>query len=74
MQPPDPAELNRVAQHYGLGLSDDDISSFSPMVHGLLASWDAVEELYAELKASGLIPGFGGQNRTLTNVTGHGEL
>ena len=45
--PPDPAELNRVAQRYGLGLSDDDIASFSPMVHGLLASWDAVEELYA---------------------------
>jgi amidase len=47
VQPPDPAELNRVAQRYGLGLSDEDISSFSPMVHGLLASWDAVEELYA---------------------------
>lgn len=29
---------------------------------------------WAELKASGLIPGFGGQNRTLSNVTSHGEL
>ena len=47
VQPPDPTELNRVAQRYGLGLSEEDISSFSPMVHGLLASWDAVEELYA---------------------------
>ena len=47
VQPPDPVQLNRVAQRYGLGLSDEDISSFSPMVHGLLASWDAVEELYA---------------------------
>jgi amidase len=47
VQPPDPAELDRVARHYGLGLSEEDISSFSPMVHGLLASWDAVEELYA---------------------------
>ena len=47
VQSPDPAELNRVAQRYGLGLSEEDISSFSPMVQGLLASWDAVGELYA---------------------------
>src|SRR4051812_30533003 len=47
VQPPDPTELKRVAQRYGLGLSDEDIVSFSPIVHGLLASWDAVEELYA---------------------------
>jgi hypothetical protein len=38
VQSPDPAELNRVAQRYGLGLSEEDISSFSPMVQGLLAS------------------------------------
>jgi amidase len=47
VQPPDPAALSSVAQRYGLGLSAADIESFSPMVHGLLASWDAVEELYA---------------------------
>ncbi len=44
--PPDPDALARVAKHYGLGLSADDIASFSPMVHGLLTSWDTVEELY----------------------------
>lgn len=47
VQPPDPAALDSVARRYGLGLSAADIESFSPMVHGLLASWDVVEELYA---------------------------
>ncbi|WP_300007854.1 amidase [Pseudonocardia sp.] len=47
VRPPDPDDLKAVASHYGLGLDDADIASFSPMVHGLLASWDAVEELYA---------------------------
>ncbi|MHA6796404.1 amidase [Pseudonocardia bannensis] len=48
VQPPDPAAIAKVAEGYGLGLSEDDIKSFSPMVHGLLNSWDAVEELYAQ--------------------------
>ena len=48
VQPPDPAALAAVAEHYGLDLSDADVSSFSPMVHGLLSSWDVVEGLYAE--------------------------
>jgi amidase len=46
IDPPDSAALDGVAQHYGLGLTADDIASFSPLVSGLLASWDAVEELY----------------------------
>ncbi|MFC4946146.1 amidase [Pseudonocardia sp. GCM10023141] len=45
--PPDHDTLSQVAQRYGLGLSGADIESFTPFVHGLLASWDAVEELYA---------------------------
>jgi amidase len=45
---PDPDALRKVAEHYGLGLSADDIDSFAPVVNGLLASWDAVEDLYAE--------------------------
>src|SRR3954454_5442660 len=55
VQPADPTELKRVPQRYGLrvsqpsgrGLSDEVIASFSPMMHGFLASWDTVEELYA---------------------------
>ena len=47
LQPPDPAMIRRVGEHYGLGLSDADAASFSPFVHGLLSSWDAVEALYA---------------------------
>ncbi len=47
VQPPDPSALTRVSERYGLGLSDADIASFGPLVHGLLTSWDAVEELYA---------------------------
>ena len=46
VDPPDAAALTGVAEHYGLKLDAADITSFSPMVHGLLASWDAVEELY----------------------------
>ena len=46
VDPPDSAALAAVAQRYGLGLDADDLDSFGPMVHGLLASWDAVEELY----------------------------
>jgi amidase len=45
--PPDGAALDAVNQHYGLGLSSSDVDSFTPMVAGLLTSWDAVEELYA---------------------------
>jgi amidase len=48
VQPPDPTEIAQAAEGYGLGLSDGDVKSFSPMVHGLLSSWDAVEELYAQ--------------------------
>ncbi|MBA3906949.1 MAG: amidase [Pseudonocardiales bacterium] len=44
---PDAGVLRGVAEHYGLGLEDSDLASFSPVVDGLLASWDAVEELYA---------------------------
>ncbi|MBN9099793.1 MULTISPECIES: amidase [unclassified Pseudonocardia] len=47
VDPPDAAALSAVAAHYGLDLDADAIASFSPMVHGLLGSWDAVEELYA---------------------------
>lgn len=46
VRPPDPAALKAVAEQYGMGLDDADIASFSPMAHGLLASWDVVEELY----------------------------
>jgi amidase len=48
VQPPDPAALSRVAEHYGLRLSDADLAELAPMVEGLLASWSAVEDLYAE--------------------------
>jgi amidase len=48
VQPPDPSALAKVAEGYGLGLADADIASFKPLVDGLLTSWDAVEELYAQ--------------------------
>jgi amidase len=48
VQPPDSSALAKVAEGYGLGLGDADIASFRPLVHGLLSSWDAVEELYAQ--------------------------
>ncbi len=52
VQPPDPAEMARVAEHYGLRLDDADLASFAPVVEGLLTSWDAVEQLYAETAPS----------------------
>src|ERR1044072_4998246 len=46
VDPPDDATLRSIAQRYGLGLTDADLTSFRPFVEGLLASWGAVEELY----------------------------
>ncbi|KIW72474.1 farnesyl-diphosphate farnesyltransferase [Phialophora macrospora] len=37
-------------------------------------AFEELKKSWVEIKASGLIPGLGGQNRTLTNVTSHGEL
>jgi amidase len=47
VQPPDADALAALARRYGLGLDEGDLASFSPLVAGLLGSWDAVEELYA---------------------------
>jgi amidase len=46
VEPPDPTALAAVAQHHGLGPDAAELDQLSPMVAGLLASWDAVEELY----------------------------
>ncbi len=48
VQPPDASALAQVADGYGLGLGEADIAQFSPLANGLLASWDVVEELYAQ--------------------------
>jgi amidase len=45
---PDSAALDQIARQYGLALSQADVTSFAPVVDGLLASWDAVERLYSE--------------------------
>jgi len=45
---PEPKALLEVADGYHLGLSAADAESFQPFAAGLLASWDAVEELYAQ--------------------------
>jgi amidase len=44
---PDASALAAAAAHYRLGLSDDDLASFTATVQGLLGSWDVVEELSA---------------------------
>src|SRR5262249_23017586 len=48
VDPPGSAALDQVSRHYGLALSQADVTSFEPAVGGLLASWDAVERLYSE--------------------------
>jgi amidase len=47
--PPDSSALLAVAEGYRLGHSPADAESFQPAVAGLLASWDAVEQLYSDL-------------------------
>src|SRR5687768_14729950 len=48
LQPPDPTDMARVVERYGLGLAEDDLAQFGPVVEGLLSSWDVVAELYAQ--------------------------
>src|SRR5688500_1202321 len=48
VQPPDPTDMARIDERYGLGLSRDDLVEFRPVVEGLLSSWDVVAELYAQ--------------------------
>lgn len=48
VQPPDPTEMARVAASYGLGLDEDDLAQFGPVIEGLLSSWDVVAQLYAQ--------------------------
>src|SRR3982750_3905470 len=47
VRPPDDSELLAIAEHYRLGLSDEQRAEFAPLVTGLLSSWDALETLYA---------------------------
>jgi amidase len=44
--PPTIGELARIAQHYGLHLTPQDLESFRALASGLLASHDEVERLY----------------------------
>jgi amidase len=45
---PDPTALDAVARRHGLGLGEADLEAYQPLVEGLLASWQAVEEMYEE--------------------------
>ena len=48
VRPPSKDELAAIARDYGMHLTEDDIGSFEPLVAGVLSSYDAVEELYAQ--------------------------
>jgi Asp-tRNA(Asn)/Glu-tRNA(Gln) amidotransferase A subunit family amidase len=48
VRPPGQDDLAAIARGYGMHLSDEDLGLFEPMVAGLLSSYDAVEELYAQ--------------------------
>src|SRR2546430_7398050 len=48
VRPPGKDDLAAIARGYGMHLSDQDLGSFEPLVAGLLSSYDAVEELYAQ--------------------------
>ncbi|MBW3603677.1 MAG: amidase [Actinobacteria bacterium] len=47
-QMPDQQQLAAIAQRYGLQLDNGDLTSFGPLVEGLLGSWDEVEQLYSK--------------------------
>jgi amidase len=47
VRPPNKDELAAIARGYGMKLTDADLDSFGPVVAGALASYDAVEDLYA---------------------------
>jgi amidase len=47
VRPPRRDELAAIARGYGMKLTDADLDSFGPVVAGALASYDAVEDLYA---------------------------
>lgn len=51
--PPDNAAIEAIASQYGLDLDASDAESFRPFVEGLLGSWNAVEDLYAEIAPEG---------------------
>ena len=48
VRPPGKDDLAAIARGYGMHLSDEDLGSFEPLVAGLLSSYNAVEELYAQ--------------------------
>jgi amidase len=49
VRPPSRDELAAIARGYGMHLSDEDLELFEPMLAGLFSSYDAVEELYAQI-------------------------
>ena len=49
VHPPSKDELAAIARGYGMHLSEADLASFEPMVAGLLSSYDAVGDLYAQI-------------------------
>jgi amidase len=50
LQPPDMSAITSVAESYGFGLREADVASFTPLVQGVLRSWDAVEELHDQVQ------------------------
>jgi amidase len=46
--PPTSEELARIAERYRFGLSAEDVESFRAVIAGALASYEAVERMYAE--------------------------
>jgi len=48
VRPPSKDELAAIARGYGMYLSEEDLGSFEPMAAGLLTSYHAIGELYAQ--------------------------
>ncbi len=52
VRPPGKDEIAAIATGFGMSLSGADLESIQPMVAGFLGSYDAVEELYQDIKPS----------------------
>jgi amidase len=49
VRPPDKEEVAGLARSYGMHLDDADLETYTLLAAGALSSYDAVEELYAEI-------------------------
>jgi amidase len=56
LTPPNDHQLAALNEHYGFGLSGEELAEYGTFVGGVLENWDATERLYAWTARSGTGP------------------